>query len=41
MQIRFLEIAALELDEAIQYYNYEETGFGDVFLTEFLKTLAG
>jgi hypothetical protein len=23
MQIRFLEIAEIELDEAIQYYNYE------------------
>jgi hypothetical protein len=33
MQIRFLEIAALELDETIQYYNYEARGLGDIFLS--------
>ncbi|MCK8600456.1 type II toxin-antitoxin system RelE/ParE family toxin [Desulfoferrobacter suflitae] len=39
MRIRFLEIAEIELDEAIQYYNYEVAGLGDDFLTEVLKTL--
>lgn len=38
MQIRFLEIAQIELDEAIDYYNYEESGFGGDFLTEVLKS---
>lgn len=39
MQIRFLEIAQIELDEAIDYYNYEESGLGEDFLTEVLKSL--
>lgn len=26
MRIRFLEIGEIELDEAIQYYNYEAAG---------------
>ena len=39
MQIRFLEIAQIELDEAIEYYNYESPGLGDAFLTEVLKSL--
>jgi len=39
MKIRFLEIAQLELDDAIEYYNNEATGLGDVFLTEVLKAL--
>ena len=39
MQIRFLEIAQIELDEAIEYYNQEAFGLGSVFLTEILKTL--
>ena len=38
-QIRFLEIAQIELDEAIDYYNYEESGLGEDFLTEVLKSL--
>jgi len=29
----------IELDEAIQYYNFEAAGLGDDFLTEFLGTL--
>ena len=28
MKIRFLENAEIELDEAIQYYNYEVAGGG-------------
>ncbi len=39
MRIRFLEIAAIELDEAIRYYNCEAPGLGDDFLTEVLKSL--
>lgn len=39
MRIRFLEIAQSELDDAIEYYNYEVPGLGDVFLTEVLKAL--
>lgn len=34
MRIRFLEIAEIELDEAIEYYNYEAVGLGDDFLAE-------
>ena len=39
MRIRFLEIAEIEPDEAIGYYNYEAPGLGDAFLTEVLDTL--
>jgi len=39
MRIRFLEIAEIELDQAIEYYNYESPGLGDAFLTETLKAL--
>ena len=39
MRIRFLEIAQIELDDAIEYYNYEIPGLGDAFLTEVLNTL--
>lgn len=39
MRIRFLEIAQIELDEAIKYYNYELLGLGETFLTEVLNTL--
>jgi len=39
MKISFLEIAQIELDEAIEYYNYEVPSLGDSFLTEVLNTL--
>ncbi len=39
MKINFLEIAQIELDEAIDYYNYEVPGLGDAFLTEVLNAL--
>ena len=39
MKIDFLEIAQIELDDAIEYYNYEVPGLGDAFLTEVLHTL--
>jgi len=39
MKINFLEIAQIELDDAIEYYNYELSGLGDAFLTEILDAL--
>lgn len=39
MKINFLEIAQIELDEAIEYYNYEIPDLGNVFLTEVLNAL--
>jgi hypothetical protein len=39
MRIRFLETAGIELDDAIEYYNYEVPGLGDAFLTEVLNAL--
>ena len=39
MQIRFLEIAQIELDEAVAYYDYESPGLGKKFLQEVLDTL--
>lgn len=39
MRIRFLETAPIELDDAIEYYNYEVPGLGDAFLTEVLNAL--
>jgi toxin ParE2 len=39
MKITFLEIAQIEMDDAIEYYNYEAPGLGDQFLTEVLNAL--
>lgn len=39
MEIRFLEIAQIELDEAIEYYNFESSGLGDKFLLEILNVI--
>ena len=39
MKIKFLEIAQVELDDAIEYYNYESPGLGNAFLTEVLNAL--
>lgn len=39
MRINFLEIAQIELDDAIDYYNYELPSLGDAFLTEVLNAL--
>ena len=41
MKINFLEIAQIELDEAIEYYNCEAPGLGDAFLTERMKGMTG
>ena len=39
MKIIFLEIARIELDDAVQYYNYEIPELGDAFLKEILNGL--
>jgi hypothetical protein len=39
MKFNFLEIAQIELDEAIDYYDYELPGLGDAFLTEVVNAL--
>lgn len=39
MQIKFLEIAQIELDESVEYYNSEHSGLGDEFLVEVLNAL--
>ena len=39
MKISLLESAQIELDETIEYYNYESFGLGDDFLKEFLTAL--
>jgi len=39
MRIRFLEVAQIELHEAIEYYNYEVPGLGEAFLSEVLNAL--
>jgi plasmid stabilization system protein ParE len=36
MEIRLLDVAQLELDEAVEYYNAESPGLGDRFLIEAL-----
>lgn len=39
MEIRFLEIAQIEFDEVIEYYNSELPGLGDKFLLEVIKSI--
>jgi len=39
MRVSFLEIAQIELDDAIDYYNYESPKLGDAFLIEVIKSL--
>lgn len=36
MIVRLLEVARLELDEAVSYYNNEAPALGDAFLLEFV-----
>jgi ParE toxin of type II toxin-antitoxin system, parDE len=36
---RFLDIAAIELDEAIRWYNAQAPGLGDAFLVEVLAAV--
>ena len=37
MTIRFLEVAEIELDQAVQWYNAQAPGLGDAFLIEVLS----
>src|SRR5256714_1941989 len=37
MEIRLLDLAQQELDEAVEYYNVESPGLGDQFLLEVLS----
>jgi plasmid stabilization system protein ParE len=39
MDIRFLDVAQEEFDEAVEYYNAQSPGLGDEFLLEVLSTL--
>lgn len=39
MEIKFLQIAQVELDDAIEFYNTESPGLGDLFLVEVLNAL--
>lgn len=39
MQVRFLEPAQYELDEAVDYYNAQAPNLGQVFLIEILASL--
>jgi plasmid stabilization system protein ParE len=39
MEIRFLDVAQQEFDEAVEYYNAESDGLGDRFLLEVLSSL--
>jgi len=39
MKVTFLEEAKYELDDAIDYYNFESPGLGEQFLHEILSSL--
>ena len=39
MEIRLLEIAETELDEAVTFYNSEQPGLGADFIIEFVNSL--
>ena len=39
MEIRFLDVAQQELDEAVEFYNGELQGLGNQFLLEVLGTI--
>ncbi len=39
MRIKFLEVARMELDEAVEYYNAEMQGLGEAFLAEVISAL--
>ncbi len=39
MRVTFLEVAELELDEAVAYYHAESSGLGDIFLSEVISTI--
>ncbi len=39
MQVEFIEPALNELDDAIEYYNFQVKGLGNKFLDEVLETI--
>jgi len=39
VNVRLLEVAQLELDDAISYYNGQERGLGDAFLLEAMAAI--
>ena len=39
MSVRFLEIAQLELDEAVAHYNAESPGLGHAFVLETMAAI--
>jgi hypothetical protein len=39
MEVRLLEIAETELDEAVIFYNSEQPGLGADFIVEFVNSL--
>ena len=39
MEVEFIEPAAIELDDAIEYYNHQANGLGEKFLDEVLRTI--
>ena len=39
MHVEFIEPATIELDDAIEYYNLQAAGLGEIFLKELLETL--
>ena len=39
MEIRLLDVAQQELDEAVEYYNAEAAGLGDKFLLDSMLKL--
>lgn len=39
MQVEFIEPALIELDDAIEFYNLQSIGLGDIFFKEVLRTI--
>ena len=39
MEVRFLDVAQQELDEAVEYYNSELSGLGEQLIFTFLRPL--
>lgn len=41
MKVRFLLLAQLELEEIVDYYNFQKDGLGFIFLRKFKKQSVG
>jgi hypothetical protein len=39
MNVEFIEPAAIELDDAVDYYNIQSAGLGQKFLDEVIETI--